>query len=49
MSRERFIRVVDLKATLGQSAWRFDIGDEMYFNGGTHHNLRATFGPVIRF
>jgi len=21
----------------------------MYFNNGVHHNLRATFGPTIRF
>ena len=28
---------------------RLDIGDEMYFNHGTHHNLRASFGPIIRF
>jgi hypothetical protein len=26
-----------------------DIGDEMYFNDNTHHNLKATFGPIIRF
>src|ERR1700693_2969675 len=28
---------------------RLDIGDEMYFNDNTHHNLKATFGPIIRF
>jgi hypothetical protein len=28
---------------------RFDIGDEMYFNSGTHNNLRIAFGPYIRF
>jgi hypothetical protein len=26
-----------------------DAGDEMYFTGGTHHNLRVEFGPIIRF
>src|SRR4051812_117087 len=29
--------------------WRTDIGDEMYFKNGAHHNLRITFGPHIRF
>lgn len=38
-----------LEGHLGPIGLRFDIGDEMYFNHGTHHNLRATFGPVIRF
>jgi hypothetical protein len=38
-----------LEGHLGPIGLRFDIGDEMYFNGGIHHNLRATFGPVIRF
>jgi hypothetical protein len=28
---------------------RLDVGDEMYFNDNTHHNLKATFGPIIRF
>lgn len=38
-----------LEGHLGPIGLRFDIGDEMYFNGGTHHNLRASFGPIIRF
>jgi hypothetical protein len=38
-----------LEGHLGPIGLRFDAGDEMYFNHGTHHNLRATFGPVIRF
>jgi hypothetical protein len=38
-----------LEGHLGPIGLRFDVGDEMYFNHGTHHNLRATFGPVIRF
>jgi hypothetical protein len=28
---------------------RFDVGDEMYFNSGAQHGLKATFGPIIRF
>jgi hypothetical protein len=34
---------------LGPIGLRLDVGDEMYFNHGTHHNFRASFGPVIRF
>ncbi|HKT47545.1 MAG TPA: hypothetical protein VJP87_08485 [Candidatus Acidoferrales bacterium] len=34
---------------LGPIGLRLDVGDEMYFSGGTHHNLRVTFGPVLRF
>lgn len=28
---------------------RIDAGDEIYWDAGTHHNLRITFGPTIRF
>jgi hypothetical protein len=38
-----------LEGHAGPIGLRLDVGDEMYFNGGTHHNFRATFGPVIRF
>ena len=38
-----------LDAHLGPLGVRFDIGDEMYFNNGAHHNLRMAFGPYIRF
>jgi hypothetical protein len=34
---------------LGPIGLRLDAGDEMYFNGPTHHNLRVSFGPIIRF
>ncbi|GAC1703178.1 MAG: hypothetical protein NVS9B4_10490 [Candidatus Acidiferrum sp.] len=34
---------------LGPVGLRLDAGDEMFFQNGTHHNLRVTFGPVIRF
>jgi hypothetical protein len=37
------------EAFLGPIGFRLDVGDEMYFNSGTHHNLRITFGPSIRF
>ena len=38
-----------LEGHLGPVGIRFDIGDEMYFNSGTHNNLRIAFGPYIRF
>ena len=38
-----------LDGHLGPVGLRLDIGDEMYFNSGTHHNLRMAFGPYIRF
>jgi hypothetical protein len=38
-----------LEGHAGPIGLRLDIGDEMYFNNNTHHNLRVTFGPVIRF
>jgi len=28
---------------------RGEVGDEIYFNNGAHNNLKATFGPQIRF
>jgi hypothetical protein len=34
---------------LGPLGLRFDIADEMYFNSGTHNNLRIAFGPFIHF
>jgi hypothetical protein len=38
-----------LEGHIGPIGLRFDVGDEIYFNGGTHNNFRATFGPYIRF
>jgi hypothetical protein len=37
------------EAFWGPIGLRFDVGDEIYFNNGAHNNLRATFGPTIRF
>jgi len=28
---------------------RLDVGDEIYFKNGSHHNLRVAFGRVFRF
>jgi hypothetical protein len=33
----------------GFFGFRLDVGDEIYFDSGARNNLRATFGPVIRF
>jgi hypothetical protein len=34
---------------LGPVGLRLDVGDEIYFNHGSHNNLRVAFGPFIRF
>jgi len=38
-----------LEGSLGPIGLRLDVGDEMYFNHGTHHNVRVAFGPFIHF
>ena len=38
-----------LEGFIGPVGLRLDVGDEIYFNGGAHNNLRVTFGPSIRF
>jgi hypothetical protein len=38
-----------LEGHLGPIGVRLDVGDEIYFNHGTNHNLRVAFGPYIRF
>jgi len=38
-----------LEGHIGPVGLRLEAGDEIYFAGGTHHNLRAAFGPFIRF
>jgi hypothetical protein len=38
-----------LEGHLGPLGVRLDIGDEIYFNRGTHNNLRVALGPYIRF
>ena len=34
---------------VGPVGLRMDVGDEMYFNNGTQHGLKVTFGPIVRF
>jgi hypothetical protein len=38
-----------LEGHLGPVGLRLEAGDEIYFAGATHHNLRVAFGPFIRF
>jgi hypothetical protein len=38
-----------LQGHLGPIGLRLDVGDEIYFNHGPHHNLRVAFGPTFRF
>ncbi|HVO80118.1 MAG TPA: hypothetical protein VMT28_05275 [Terriglobales bacterium] len=33
----------------GPFGLRLDVGDQIYFDDGAHHNLKVTFGPAIRF
>jgi len=38
-----------LEAFAGPIGVRAEIGDDIYFDHGTHNNLRVTFGPQFRF
>lgn len=38
-----------IEASLGPLGLRLEAGDEIYANRGAHHNLRITFGPILRF
>jgi hypothetical protein len=38
-----------LEGHVGPVGLRLDVGDEIYFASGAHHNLRLAFGPYIRF
>jgi hypothetical protein len=38
-----------LEGHLGPIGLRLDVGDEIYFNSGAHHNLSMAFGPYLRF
>jgi hypothetical protein len=37
------------EAFFGPIGLRIDVGDEIIFNNGGHHNWKVTFGPQIRF
>jgi hypothetical protein len=38
-----------IQGHLGPVGLRLDVGDEMYFNNGAHHNLKVMAGPFFRF
>ena len=38
-----------IEAFAGPLGVRAEIGDDIFFNGGAHNNLRVTFGPQFRF
>jgi hypothetical protein len=38
-----------IEAFAGPIGLRSEIGDDIYFQGGAHNNLRVTFGPQLRF
>jgi hypothetical protein len=40
---------VGAEAFFGPIGLRLEVGDEIIFVGGPHHNLKVTFGPQIRF
>jgi hypothetical protein len=40
---------VGLEGFWGPIGLRADAGDDMYFDNGTHHNVKVTFGPAFRF
>jgi hypothetical protein len=40
---------VGLEGHIGPVGLRLEAGDEIYFAGNTHHNVRVAFGPFIRF
>ncbi len=37
------------EAFAGPIGIRAEVGDDIFFNNGAHNNLRATFGPQLRF
>lgn len=38
-----------LEVFAGPIGVRAEIGDDVYFSGGAHNNMRITFGPQLRF
>jgi hypothetical protein len=38
-----------IEAFAGPIGLRLEAGDDIFFNGGAHNNLRVTFGPQFRF
>jgi hypothetical protein len=38
-----------MEAFAGPIGLRSEIGDDIYFNGGAHNDMRVTVGPQLRF
>jgi hypothetical protein len=38
-----------IEAFAGPIGLRLEVGDDIFFNGGAHNNLRASIGPQFRF
>lgn len=38
-----------LEGFIGPIGLRAEVGDDVFFHGGAHNNLRVTFGPQFRF
>ena len=38
-----------IEAFAGPIGLRLEAGDDIFFNGGAHNNLRVTVGPQFRF
>jgi hypothetical protein len=38
-----------IEAFAGPIGLRLEAGDDVFFNGGAHHNLRVSIGPQLRF
>lgn len=48
-TRPAFYPGLGVEGFAGPFGVRLDAGDEVYFDNGTRHNIRVTFGPQIRF
>ena len=38
-----------MEGLAGPIGLRVDVGDEIIFSNGAHHNWKVTFGPVLHF
>jgi hypothetical protein len=44
-----FYPAVGVEGHLGPIGLRLEGGDEIYWTGSPHHNVRLAFGPFLRF
>lgn len=40
---------IGAEGRIGPVGLRLDVGDDIYFNSGAHHNFTVSLGPVIYF